>query len=82
MGEWNRNRDRRNPCNECTEREVGCHGKCARYKQWRKELDEKNERRLKVLKGEDTMSAAAEREIWRKKRWNRQMPIRRNGKER
>lgn len=32
------------PCKDCTEREVGCHGRCERYKAWRKDLDEKNRR--------------------------------------
>ena len=82
MGEWNRNRDSTNPCNGCEERKVGCHGACGRYKEWRRKLDEKNERRVEFLKRGGTMSEAAEREIWRKQRWSRQQPIRRSGKER
>ena len=24
------------PCHECTEREAGCHGSCARYQEWQR----------------------------------------------
>ena len=27
------------PCRYCTERKVGCHGKCNKYKSWKKESD-------------------------------------------
>lgn len=27
------------PCKQCTERKQGCHGKCARYKEWRRVRD-------------------------------------------
>lgn len=82
MGKWNRNIDPTNPCNGCAEREIGCHGKCERYKVWRADLDEKNERIYKERKGHDTISVAAERRIWRDKRWGRQLPVRRSMKER
>lgn len=43
-----------NPCKDCTDREVGCHGKCDRYATYRKELDQSkairnkySERRIK-----------------------------------
>ena len=28
-----------NPCKDCTDREVGCHGKCEKYAQYRAELE-------------------------------------------
>lgn len=32
-------------CKGCAERCEGCHGRCERYKAFRKELDEKNQRK-------------------------------------
>lgn len=32
------------PCLNCEERYVGCHSKCKKYQQYRKELDEFNDR--------------------------------------
>ena len=32
-----------NPCVKCTDREVGCHSVCERYKSWRDFIDERNE---------------------------------------
>ena len=32
-------------CKGCAERHEGCHSGCERYKKFRKELDEKNERK-------------------------------------
>ena len=28
-----------NPCKDCTDREVGCHGKCEKYATYRAELE-------------------------------------------
>jgi hypothetical protein len=36
-------------CKGCTERYLGCHDKCEKYKNYRKELDEKNANRAKFL---------------------------------
>lgn len=33
------------PCMNCTDREVGCHGKCPKYKEF-KELSDKNREEL------------------------------------
>lgn len=30
------------PCKGCADRVLACHGKCEKYKKWRKELDELN----------------------------------------
>lgn len=27
------------PCVKCTDRSIGCHGKCAKYLNWRKMMD-------------------------------------------
>lgn len=32
------------PCKGCKERAVGCHGKCERYKEYRRKKDEINEK--------------------------------------
>lgn len=29
-----------NPCKDCADREVGCHGKCDKYAQYREELNQ------------------------------------------
>ena len=29
-----------NPCRNCKERKVGCHGECSKYKAWRQEYEE------------------------------------------
>lgn len=31
------------PCKGCKDRYPACHSKCDKYKQWRKELDERRE---------------------------------------
>lgn len=30
------------PCKGCTDRTITCHGVCKRYKEWKKEIAEKN----------------------------------------
>lgn len=41
-----------NPCKRnCPEREMGCHGKCGRYRDFRQELDKENEQKRKVVEG-------------------------------
>jgi len=31
-----------NPCGNCTRRQLGCHGKCEDYKEWKSAMDEYN----------------------------------------
>lgn len=33
------------PCKDCTERYEACWGKCEKYKEWKRDLDELNKRR-------------------------------------
>ena len=33
------------PCKDCVDRNEACWGKCEKYKEWRKRLDEVNKRR-------------------------------------
>ena len=33
------------PCKDCVDRHEACWGKCEKYKEWRKRLDEVNKRR-------------------------------------
>jgi hypothetical protein len=40
-------------CIDCTKRYVGCHSKCEDYLKFRRELDEKNEARIKAKQEED-----------------------------
>lgn len=73
--------DRKNktgcPCNTCTEetgRHPGCHDHCEdRYKPWKKKLDERNEAERKYRKQNDTMSESGKRDMWRNKRYSRQV---------
>ena len=32
------------PCKDCPDRYSGCHAKCERYREFRRELDERNKR--------------------------------------
>lgn len=32
------------PCKGCSEREMGCHGKCSAYKGWKEECEEEKAR--------------------------------------
>jgi hypothetical protein len=32
-----------NPCYKCTDRQVGCHSKCEKYKKWKKESNKKRD---------------------------------------
>lgn len=32
-----------NPCYKCTDRQVGCHSKCEKYQQWKKESNKKRD---------------------------------------
>lgn len=60
------------PCKDCPDREVGCHGKCKRYAEWRKVLEEKRHADRIITDSTRTISADAARWIMReKKRKNR-----------
>ena len=37
------------PCKDCSKRELGCHSKCPEYIAYRKQQDEENEARRKLL---------------------------------
>lgn len=64
-------RDTGCPCAKCTtKREVGCHGRCEEYKQWRAELDRKNHEEYLRRKSKDTMSEAAKKKMFRHQRRN------------
>lgn len=39
-----------NPCYKCTDREVGCHGRCDKYKAWRQKYTDQNEK-IFAIKG-------------------------------
>lgn len=56
-------------CMGCTERHEGCHSECEKYKAFRKELDEQNERRRMYNESlrEDIEDTIKRRHFWRKK---------------
>lgn len=43
-------------CKGCKDREIGCHGKCERYKAWRKKLDEMRKKEREYKESQNTMS--------------------------
>ena len=36
------------PCKGCQDREVGCHGKCTKYIEWNKQVEEIREKRINI----------------------------------
>lgn len=40
------------PCKDCTDRHVGCHGKCENYVKWRAEKDKIHVEYIEKYKGE------------------------------
>ena len=56
-------------CKGCTERHEGCHSKCEKYRSFRKELDEKNERKRLAKEAEYSLieQASKRKEDRRKK---------------
>ncbi len=44
----------KNPCKDCTERHVGCHGTCERYKDWKTAHDAEKDARFKAKQEEAT----------------------------
>lgn len=42
----------KNPCKNCKSREIGCHSKCVKYKEWRQKWDE-NAARIRKAKDDE-----------------------------
>jgi len=58
----------RTPCYKCDDRTATCHGECEKYKDWRKELEEK--KRLEAIGHiEDTARCIATAQLRRKQAW-------------
>ena len=36
------------PCRDCTDRYIGCHSKCRKYKKWKKDLENTKEKEKKI----------------------------------
>lgn len=70
------------PCAECPDREIGCHGKCEKYKAWREKLNEIRAEDYKRREGYKTVSDTAVRQMWRKLRWQNNQTRRRSDRER
>lgn len=60
------------PCKDCTDRTLTCHGFCTRYKEWKEELEKKNEAR----RTETARYAISDT----KKKWLRKQARRNHGK--
>lgn len=75
--DFNRESSHGCPCRTCTAetgRHPGCHDHCEdRYIPWKKKLDERNEAERKILKRRDIMSDAKKKEVWRNRRYSRQL---------
>lgn len=75
--QFNRSVNKDCPCSvnypqDCPKRYPGCHGACPEYKEWRSKLDERKEKERKAKAAQNTMSASKQRELWRRKRYQRQ----------
>ena len=44
-----------NPCKNCEDRYVGCHGECDRYKEWKDVVEEKRQKRIDALHRDETI---------------------------
>lgn len=55
-------------CKNCTERYVGCHGKCEKYQEFRKERDAELEQNLKQKKIVDALRVYTPRRHNKKER--------------
>lgn len=78
----NFNRDAGNgcPCKECPEKGCGAkHDTCEQYTEWQKQLEKRNAAERNFHKGNDTISDAKKRDIWRGKRYSRRLWYNRNG---
>ena len=53
------------PCKECSKREVGCHGKCANYQEWRKWRDEQNAKERAIR------NAGYSDSVWMEQHWKK-----------
>lgn len=52
----------KNPCKDCTERVLGCHGTCEKYRGYRKELEDQKEKiRIEKLLKSPTKDIWADR---------------------
>ena len=69
--DFNRPNPRNCPCMGCGDREIGCHGKCEKYKAWRQMINQRNEQEREFKKSRDTLSEEQKRRIWRKNRYQR-----------
>lgn len=38
------------PCKGCEDRELGCHGRCGRYAEWRAKADEERAKQIEAAK--------------------------------
>jgi len=43
----------KSPCMGCVKREVGCHGRCGAYKEFRAAIDAKNAKRNEIVNKEN-----------------------------
>jgi hypothetical protein len=56
------------PCKDCTDRHVGCHGKCKKYIDWKEEKDKLHTEYIKRYMGERTIEDYTVKLMIRKKR--------------
>ena len=53
------------PCNGCNDRKMACHGKCFRYSEWKKGLDDTKERPQDKPEFPNKMK----KYIWKQMKW-------------
>lgn len=56
------------PCRGCRKREVGCHGKCPEYAEWKRNREEYLERRREQIDLETTISRIRMKSVWENRR--------------
>ena len=79
---WNKAPMNGCPCAGCDDREIGCHAKCERYKDWRRVMDERREEEHRRQESKGTLSEHAIRQMWRKARWGYSQTRRRSNSDR
>lgn len=57
------------PCQECERREIGCHGRCDDYKEWKAKRRKINDDREKEQNATPEIAHHILKEIWKYKKW-------------
>lgn len=79
--DFNRSSSHGCPCRHCPDKGCGPrHDTCEQYIEWRKRIDERNEAERTLRQSSDVMSEAKKKEVWKNKRYSRQLTYNRSTK--